>query len=207
MASCTRCSPWPRLPGAIQGVVDRGGRVVASGGQLHSPDPVRAGIQTVETLRGHELSSFPKFFRRRCPACLVSRDWLCLAGNLKPTPGGMRCYHRYLAMAEEGRADRRSALYRDLCRGWSIGTREGRKALVQDFDEGRLGDERSGKAQGYGQERAEVPLDQGLGRLGKSGGDLHKDRKLADWKVVLAGWIKVQCGVGEPVVQRSDADG
>jgi len=44
-------------------------------------NPVRAGIQTVETLRDHELSSFPKFFRRRCPACLVNRDWLCLKGQ------------------------------------------------------------------------------------------------------------------------------
>jgi hypothetical protein len=37
-------------------------------------------------------------------------------------------------------------------------------------------------------------LEKGLDRLGKSKRDLQADRKLAEWKVVLAGWIKLQCG-------------
>jgi putative transposase len=157
--------------------------------------PVRAGIRTVETLRQHELSSFPKFFRLRRPACLVSRDWLWLAGDLKATPAGMRCYHRYLALAAEEQADRRSALYAELCRGWYIGTRQGKRALVQDLDEGRLGADSQGKAAGYGQERAEALLAKGLSRLRRGDQDLQTDLKLAEWKVALAAWIKLQCGV------------
>jgi putative transposase len=158
-------------------------------------NPVRARIQTVETLMQYELSSFPKFYQRRRPACLASRDWLWLAGELKATAAGLRCYHRYLAMAAEEQADRRSALYGELCRGWYIGTREGKRALMEDLDEGRLGPEGQGKAVGYGEERAEQLLEKGLGRLGRSSGDLQADLKLAEWKVVLAGWIRLQCGV------------
>jgi putative transposase len=158
-------------------------------------NPVRAGIETVKTLRRYELSSFPKFFRRKRPACLISRDWLWLAGDLKATAAGMRCYHRYLAMVAEEQADPRSALYGELCRGWYIGTKEGKKALVEDLEEGRLGTEGLGKAAGYGPERAERLLERGLERLGKRSQDLETDLKLAEWKVVLAAWIRLQCGV------------
>jgi len=42
---------------------------------------------------------------------------------------------------------------------------------------------------------AEVLLEKGLKRLGKTPEDLERDRKLMPWKVVLASWIKEQCGV------------
>jgi putative transposase len=157
--------------------------------------PVHSGIQDVETLRRYELSSFPKFFRHRRPACLVSRDWLRWAGNLKPTAAGMRGYHRALAAEAQEQADRLAAVHREVCRGWYIGTREGKKALVQAQHQGRVGAGRKGKASGHGSERAATLLRQGLRRLGKGPRDLQEGRKLAQWKAILAGWIKLQCGV------------
>lgn len=175
-------------------LIERGESLLRVVNYIHL-NPVRAGLQRVETLREHELSSFPKFFRRERPACLVNADWLYLAGDLRPTAPGMRCYHRSLALAEEGDPRRRSALHQQLCRGWYIGTREGKRVLVKELDKSHLAsDERAGPT-GYGEERAETLLEEGLRRLGKKGADLSSDRKLAPWKVVLAGWIKRHCAV------------
>jgi REP element-mobilizing transposase RayT len=158
-------------------------------------NPVRAGLRRVETLGDYELSSFPKFFRRGRPECLVNSNWLDLAGGLQPTRAGMRCYQRYLVLLEAEDPSEQAALHQQLCRGWYIGTREGKKALIQKLAKGDLAAERGAEVAGYGVERAEVLLEEGLRRLGKNGSDLRSDRKLAVWKVVLAGWIKQHCGV------------
>jgi hypothetical protein len=106
-------------------------------------------------------------------------------------------------MTAEEQAGRRSELYAELCRGWYIGTREGKKALLEDFEEGRLRPEVHRKAVGHGPEQGERLLEEGLRRLGRSGKDLETDLKLAPWKVVLAGWIKVQCGVSNGWLSES----
>ena len=175
-------------------LIERGESLLRVVNYIHL-NPVRAGLQSVETLKDHELSSFPKFFQRVRPACLENADWLYVAGDLRPTAAGMRCYHRYLAMAEEGNPRRRSVLHQQLCRGWYIGTREGKRALVKELDKGHLACGEGAGRTGYGEERAETLLEEGLRRLGKKGADLSSDRKLAPWKVVLAGWIKRHCAV------------
>jgi putative transposase len=175
-------------------LIERGESLLRVVDYIHL-NPVRAGLQSVETLKEHELSSFPKFFRRERAACLVNADWLYLAGDLRPTAAGMQCYHRYLAMAEEGDARRRAALRQPLCRGWYIGTREGKRALVKALDKSHLACDEKGGPTGYGQERAEILLEEGLRRLEKKEADLSSDRKLAPWKVVLAGWIRQRCAV------------
>ena len=47
----------------------------------------------------------------------------------------------------------------------------------------------------YGEDLAEMLLDQGLAALGKTSVDLAVGRKLERWKVVLATWIKEHAGV------------
>ena len=49
---------------------------------------------------------------------------------------------------------------------------------------------------GYGEDYAQDLLQEGLSRLDKGTEDVVSDLKLAAWKVVLASWIKLQCGVG-----------
>lgn len=158
-------------------------------------NPVRAGLVTVETLKDYPLSSFPKFFLRKRPACLDNADWLSAAGHLKPTVAGMRAYHRSLAVAVEGDIAKRDELYRQLCRGWYIGTRDGKRALLKDLERGRAGRDAQIDLYGFGEDRAELLLEKGLKRLRKTTEDLERDRKLMPWKVVLASWIKAQCGV------------
>jgi len=160
-------------------------------------NPVRAGLLGAEDLRGYALSSFPKLFWRRGkrPACLTAADWLWEAGRLKLTPAGMRRYHEYLRYREEADPARREELYRRLCRGWYIGTREGKRSLLLD----RLA-RRSSKSAGnswrpYGEDAAEALLAKGLACLRKKEADLRQERKGADWKVILACWIRAQTGV------------
>ena len=159
-------------------------------------NPVRAGLKSVKTLKQYSHSSFPRFFNNKRPACLDNRDWLAMAGELKPTPAGMRCYHKSLEYAVESDPQNRSDLFKHLCRGWYIGTQEGKKALLRDLEGGLLGNDRPDSIYDFGEERAELLLEKGLARLGKDERDLASDRKLVDWKVILASWIKLQCGVG-----------
>lgn len=159
-------------------------------------NPVRAGIETIETLKRHSCSSFPKFFVKKRPACLDAGDWLATAGDLKPTSAGMSCYHKSLKYTIESDPKKRSDLFKELCRGWYIGTREGRRALLRDIETRLSANDRSGSLCGFGEERADILLQEGLIRLGKDEGELVSDRKLAHWKVVLASWIKLQCGAG-----------
>jgi len=158
-------------------------------------NPVRAGLETVETLKRYSYSSFPKFFIKKRPACLEAGDWLAEAGGLKLTSAGMRYYHKSLKAAIESDPRKRSDLFKELCRGWYVGTREGRKALLKDIENGKLANEGTDLLYGFGQTRAEVLLQEGLNRLGKTEREMACDLKLAPWKVVLASWIKLQCGV------------
>ena len=54
---------------------------------------------------------------------------------------------------------------------------------------------RVGELRAYGEDAAGVLLGRGLSCLGESSSDLQADRKGAEWKVILACWIKAQTGV------------
>lgn len=174
-------------------LVEDGGYLLKLVNYVHL-NPVRAGIVEVDQLRQHALSSFPKFFSKKRPACLANRNWLALAGDLVPTPAGMRRYHKYLAMCHESDSGRQKELHVQLCRGWFVGTREGKEAILSDIADGNL-DVGPGSDQ-FGKEGAELLLKRGLASLAKPARDLEDDRKGAVWKVVLASWVKSQCGVG-----------
>jgi len=177
-------------------VVEDGSALLAVVNYIHL-NPIRAGLVTVVDLRDYAMSSFPKYFwgKTKRPACLFNAVWLWEAGRLRPTLGGMRCYQTYLAHQEEADPRNREELYRRLCRGWYIGTQEGK----QTFLDGWLADRRS-KVKGsglwaYGEDAATILLSRGLSCLGKSSSALQAERKGADWKVILACWIKGQTGV------------
>lgn len=156
-------------------------------------NPVRAGIVEISSLQKYTHSSFPKYFQKKRPACLVAKDWLYEAGDLKPTPSGFAAYAKSLAFVIESDPNRRSELHRELCRGWYVGTREGKKALLGDVVEGLI-DSRA-KSIVFGEEKAEILLQTGLSRLGKDVEALASDLKLCAWKVALASWIKMQSSV------------
>jgi putative transposase len=156
-------------------------------------NPVRASLVHINQLQNYPLSSFPKFFKKNRPVCLQCEDWLTLVGDLKPTAAGMRCYHQYLKFCHESNPEKQNAMYGRLCRGWYIGTKEGKKALVKKVSESSVAP--GGGIGHFGDAGGEVLLTQGLLRLGKTNEDLITDGKCCEWKVALASWIKSQCGV------------
>jgi len=114
----------------------------------------------ISSLKQFTRSSFPKYFHKKRPACLEARDWLYEAGKLKATPEGLRAYHKSLAFANESDPEKGSDLYQEMCRGWFIGTREGKKGLLKDVEHGVLGS--SDALRGFGEDRAEMLLHAGL---------------------------------------------
>ena len=71
---------------------------------------------------------------------------------------------------------------------------EGDEALRHNLKR-RLISHDFGDLHGFGNDQAEVLLNKGLKLLGKTEQDLKSDLKMAPWKITLACWIKVQCGV------------
>lgn len=67
--------------------------------------------------------------------------------------------------------------------------------MLKDIEAGILTKGSRHSLCGFGEAYAEVLMQEGLSCLGKEKRHLAADRKLAHWKVVLAGWIKLQCGV------------
>ena len=156
-------------------------------------NPVRAHLTEIDRLRTYSLSSFPKFFLSNRPACLHCRDWLALAGDLKPTAAGLRSYHQYLKLCLESDPQKQHAKYEQLCRGWYIGTEEGKKEIIEEISEGAISP--ADDLGRFGDAAGEVLLTQGLVRLDKNREDMLEEGKCCEWKVVLASWIKSQCGV------------
>jgi len=107
----------------------------------------------------------------------------------------MRCYHQYLELSIEKDPVEQKALHRRLCCSWHIGTREGKKALLKHLSQGLLATDLKGLANSFGNDGGEILLQHGLSRLKKQEEDLVSEPKGAPWKVVLAGWVKSQCGV------------
>jgi REP element-mobilizing transposase RayT len=173
-------------------LVEEGPSVLRVVNYIHL-NPVRAGIANVSTLEQHVHGSFSKFLQATHPSCLEAEDWLHEAGNLRPTAAGFSAYRKSLSSVIEADPDWREELYRELCRGWYVGTQEGKMTLLDSVSEGLADVDKT--VLGFGQEKASALLQTGLVRLSKASEDLVSDLKLADWKVVLASWIKLQCGV------------
>jgi len=89
--------------------------------------------------------------------------------------------------------EQREKAYEELCRGWDVGTEEGKLHLA--------GKVQNGEARANAELQKELLesrwrdlLKMGLDALGKKPEDLKYDLKSADWKVALGAWIKSQSG-------------
>ncbi len=193
-----RFNRFQKMPGHVfQGrykalVVEPGPWLLRVVNYIHL-NPVRAGLVSVQGLRQHAASSFPRWFKRGRPAALTAERWLAQAGGLRPTPAGFRRYHQSLALAVEGNPRQRDELYRELCRGWHIGTVEAKQARLRSLLE------RPGKgavALSLDDETtAAVILGKGLRLLGYKPADLAQSPKGAEWKVALGWWLRGQTGI------------
>jgi REP element-mobilizing transposase RayT len=151
-------------------------------------NPVRAGVVPVARLAEFRYSSY-WYLRRPAarPGFLQPATALAEAGGLADTPAGRRGYADYLAwQAAEGPAGKSQA-YVNLSRGWALGTAGFKAAMVHDHAlaaEARAWE--GGGAREIRELRWAAELERCLLALGKTGADVHSERKSAPWKAAIA---------------------
>lgn len=154
-------------------------------------NPVRAGVVPVERLREYRASSYWYLWQKDRPACLRVETALMEAGELTDDAAGRKAYQGYLAwQAAEGPAGKTKA-YVSMSRGWALGTKGFRTALIRDHDLAEA--TRAWEITGVREIREahwSEALARGLAKLRKNLNDAAKDRKSAPWKVALAAWLK-----------------
>jgi putative transposase len=160
-------------------------------------NPVRAQLIGVHELKEYPNSSFPKYFSKYRPPCLVNETFLHEAGGLKPTPAGMRSYHNRLKLIMAGSSQEREAAFKDLSCGWFIGSKEGRQHLANQIQKGVA------QANAETKKRLQTiqlkdQLNVCLNQLSKTAKDVRTDPKSAPWKLAIASYLKSTTGLKNP---------
>ena len=165
-------------------------------------NPVRAGLVTVEDLKAYALSSFPAFFRRKGrPKFLDPAEFLHETGGLSDSPAGMGAYHRRLKLVMEEDPAKREKEFEALCRGWYIGSGEGKAHLAGQIQEGKVKANTDALVE-LKEVKWEALLSAGLKALGKKPADCLRERKLVEWKLALGTWMKSRSGAGNQWVSQ-----
>jgi putative transposase len=157
-------------------------------------NPVRAGICDVQGLRRAPFGSYALLWnKRKRPSFLEFEACLESAGSLKDSAYGRRKYEEYLLWLVEDKPRQKAMLFESMSKGWAMGTKEFKQALLED--------EKSMKAclelgVSGAKEMREMAwsdkLERCLGALGKEGDRSSEDRKSADWKIAIAGYMKTR---------------
>ena len=160
-------------------------------------NPVRAGIVTVDRLKAYSNSSFPKYFTKFRHPNLKCEDFLQEAGGLSPTPVGMRSYHKRLRFIMEESPQARQRLFKDLSRGWYIGTKQGKNQLMAKVEQGIA---KASVVAKHELEHIQIEqlFDACLKRLRKNQRDIEEDKKSAQWKIAIASHLKASTGIKNP---------
>lgn len=175
-------------------------------------NPVRAGIVEAEQLTAFRWSSLRKFTRGPRPASLVAADFLAQRG-LTDSEAGWASYVQELQALAGDTAEQERRGFKAMSKGWAIGTRGWRQALIKDHAQ---------RALDPGLERAELwefrearwgdVLAEALRIAGKKIEEAAEAPKRADWKLevmralraegVPYKWITEKLNMGKPDVLR-----
>jgi len=179
-------------------------------------NPARAGIGDARGLRAYRYSSCYRLWdKRRRPKELSLAVSLECAGQLKDTSAGRRKYAQHLEWLAEDEPRQKAFLFDGMSKGWALGARDFKKALLEDGKALRACLE-------LGVDEAREMRDTGLGveaercleALGKDRSDVEGDMKSANWKIAVAshlkktllsrnGWLADRLGMGtESAVAR-----
>lgn len=165
-------------------------------------NPVRASMATVEGLKDYRWSSYWYLHNKlKRPWFLDCTGALEAAGGLADTPQGRKQYAKYLKWLVDDDAARKEMAFGKMCRGWAIGTKDFKKALLEELEDAKEEDENAdgsdAVARYYGEGlreanrlRWEMLLEKGLASLGKDAASIATDLKSAKWKIMLAALLK-----------------
>jgi REP element-mobilizing transposase RayT len=149
-------------------------------------NPVRAKLCTIDELKGHTLSSFPKYFKRtvQLPSDRTTLLSLC---DLPDTLAGMRKYQKRLKRVDERNPREREALSKKYCRGWFLGSAQAKKARVNDLaNSSPKTDKAVVNLKVLNEGRWEKIVTQEMKRLKVKAADIAISAKGAVWKVTIA---------------------
>lgn len=119
--------------GRFKGIHVEPGHCLAQVGHYIHLNPVRAKLVYSEWVGAYRWSSLWWFGRSDRPACLVPETVLDEAGQLSDSRAGWKSYSEYLALLEEEDPGQRQARFSEMNRGWAIGSKEFRTALIKDL--------------------------------------------------------------------------
>jgi REP element-mobilizing transposase RayT len=153
-------------------------------------NPVRAGIVAPDQLQEYRWSSFWYLFhKRKRPAFMEMSSCLYYAGHLVDTPIGRQKYRSYLGWLVESNNEQADAKFRHICRGWALGTRDFKNILLEKKQVRWI--------ESVGRETEEARhlyweslLKKLLAHLGKSHSHIVSEKKSAQWKVMIAYYMK-----------------
>lgn len=157
-------------------------------------NPVRANLVKASELQNYSASGFYQLWN-------PSKRWsffdastaLAEAGGLDDTRSGHRSYRDYLEWLSTEDSEQRRLGFERMCRGWAKGSKNFKKAVKDDLKDSISKKIVESEAKELREPLWEVRLRQGLAALGKTDVDLLSDRKGADWKVMLAGYLRKRC--------------
>lgn len=161
-------------------------------------NPVRAKLCSVDELKGHALSSYPKYFKRKVQAPLERQTLLQLCG-LPDTVAGMRKYTERLKLSDEGDPRKRDVLSKQYCRGWFLGSTEAKKELAKDVTESNPAIDWEGvDLKALNELEWERLVQSELKRLKIKESEIQTAAKGANWKVQIAKRLRKETTAKNP---------
>ncbi len=176
-------------------------------------NPVRAKIVAAADLATFRWGSFHWLDQKRNrPAALQFESALDDAGGLADTPAGRKRYQAYLEWLSTDTKEQKARCFDRMSRGWAHGTREFKKALLEDQQDVRAV---GSIAEADSREARELAWETALTRcvrsLGKAKTDPTTTRKAEPWKVAIATHLKATTTASNPWLARrlhmGDPDG
>jgi len=168
-------------------------------------NPVRAGICDLAGLKAYPFSSYWHLRKTKTRNHSMSfKAFLEGAGGIKDTPSGRAKYEKYLRwLSEDGQAQKKAA-FEKMSKGWALGTKEFKKAILDD-EKSRIAQIELG-SKDYAALREDLwedELDRCLKLLGKKSSDLKLAPKSADWKIAIATRLKRKLLCKNPFVSQA----
>ncbi|MEM0966996.1 MAG: transposase [Verrucomicrobiota bacterium] len=122
---------WTGRPfqGRYKGILVEPGHVYGQVCHYIHLNPLRAKLESEETIGDYRWSSLHWLGKRRCPRWLDGSVVLEEAGGLTDTPAGWRNYRRYLAWMGTDNRERKRLMEAKLSRGWCKGSKDFRKSM------------------------------------------------------------------------------
>ena len=161
---------------------------------------VRAGI-----VGASELATYPQTsvrwlcHPRERPPWYSPVDSLAHAGNLADTPAGRRRYLQYLDWLTTDESAQNELKFKEMSKGWAIGTEQFKKELHQNHSALRVALKRGDKDLGEWREaqQREV-LEKLVHHLGKTTENIDKERKGTHWEIAIAAEMKRRTNASNP---------